>query len=185
MPLPSEAELCYPQYVSNLKHSLKQAYQNVRQQLTYAYIKQKMQYDKKFHDLQLRVGDRFYLHTPVVKNGQSRKLTSPWTGQYSIVDRPSQYNVRIQLIGTQKNLVIHVNILKPFYGIPQDTPISDTQSPEVVVVTEEGIGSYVSLGEEEGNADDTGEIEKGTLNIVSRPQCIRNLPDHNGTYVTH
>ena len=81
--------------------------------------------------------------------------------------------------------MIHVNRLKQFYGIPQDTPISDTQSPEVVVETEEGIGSYVSLGEEEGNADNTGEIEKGTLNIVSRPQCIRNLPDHNGTYVTH
>ena len=69
----------------------------------------------------------------------------------------------------QKNLVIHVNRLKPFYAIPQDTPISDTQSPEVVVKTEEGIGSYVSLGEEEGNADDTGEIKMWTRNIVSWP----------------
>ena len=81
--------------------------------------------------------------------------------------------------------MIHVNRLKQFYGIPQDTPISDTQSPEVVVETEEGIGGYVSLGEEEGNADDTGAIETGTLNIVSRPQRIRNLPDRYGTYVTH
>ena len=186
VPLPSEAEpVSYPRYVSNLKHLLKQAYQNVQQLLTHAHIKQKTQYDKKFHDLQLRVGDMVYLHTPVVKNGRSRKLTSPWTGPYSIVDRPSQYNVRIHLIGGRKNLVVHVNRLKPFYGIPQDTPIPDTQSLEVVVETEEGIGGYVSLGEEEGNADDTGEIEMGTLNIVSRPQRIRNLPDHYGTYVTH
>ena len=110
VPLPSEAEpVSYPWYVSNLKHLLKEAYQNVRQLLTHAHIKQKTQYDKKFHDFQLRVGDMVYLHTPVVKNGRSRKLTSPWTGPYSIVDRPSQYNVRIQLIGGRKNLVVHAD----------------------------------------------------------------------------
>ena len=74
--------------------------------------------------------------------------------------------------------------MKSFYGITQDTPISDTQSPEVVVETEEGIGGYVSLGEEEGNADDTGEMEMGTQNIVSRLQRIQDLPDRYGTYVT-
>ena len=69
-------------------------------------------------EFQLRIGDMVYLDVPAVRQGRNRKLASQWTDPYTITDRVSKYNVRLQLVGGVKQLVVHVNRVKPCYGLP-------------------------------------------------------------------
>ena len=148
----------YPHYITDLK-KVHHTFRQVRESSTQAHVKQKMQYDKKTHEFHLRIGELVYLHTPAVKQGLSRKLCSPWTGPYTIVDRISRYNVRIQLVGGRKNLVVHINRLKPYKGVPYEAAGVQSQSPptDTMTVTEKTSG-YVSLDEEDVEVEDEGTI---------------------------
>ena len=89
----------YSEYVKKLKQSLEDAYQIVRTTMKASHNQQKRQYDKGSREFQLRIGDMVYLHVPAVRQGRNRKLASQWTGPYTITDRVSKYNVRLQLVG--------------------------------------------------------------------------------------
>ena len=58
-------------------------------------------------------GDRVYLFVPSVKRGRSRKQASLWRGLYTVIDCASP--VSIQLIGTNKISIVHMNRLKICY----------------------------------------------------------------------
>ena len=61
------------------------------------------------HPGEFQCGDRVWLYVPVVKRGQSKKLTSFWRGPYMVIDKTSAVNYHIQLIGTSRSLVVHYN----------------------------------------------------------------------------
>ena len=162
--LPSDAsEPNYSQFIRQLKHTLEEAYQSVRQSLKTSHSQQKKEYDKNINDCGFRVGDMVYLHAPAVKRGRNKKLTSQWTGPYTVTDRISRCNVRIHLVGGTRNVVVHVNRLKPCHGAPQlrrrsrpvpqqqavstsDVNIKPTSTQPLVDHTvDTGIGGYTSL----------------------------------------
>jgi hypothetical protein len=133
-----------------------------------------------------------YLYIPAVKPGRTKKLASPWTGPYTITDRTGPYNVRIQLVGGRKNLIVHVNRLKPYYGVPEGGVEWEQGSSQLFddIVQEEGSGGYVSLDEEDNHAnegDDPKAAEDGPegARLSSRPQRSQHPPDHYGIYVSH
>lgn len=57
-----------------------------------------------------------WLFVPAVKSGRAKKLASLWRGPYTVIDKTSLVNYRVQLIGTTKTLVVHRNRLKLCYG---------------------------------------------------------------------
>ena len=73
----------------------------------------------------LRIGDRVWLFVLAVKTGRTEKLASLWRGPYTVIDKLSPVNYRIQLIGTTKSLVVHRNRLlwkpKPKGSTSQET----------------------------------------------------------------
>ena len=66
----------------------------------------------------LQVGDRVWLYVPKVKQGQSKKFTLLWRGPYTVINKTSPVNYRIQLIGGNQKLTVHRNRLKLCYTDP-------------------------------------------------------------------
>ena len=66
------------------------------------------------------MGDQVWLYTPAVKEGCNRNLAVQWRGPYTVVDKTSTINYRIQLIRMAHQTVVHRNHLKPAFGVPKD-----------------------------------------------------------------
>lgn len=69
-----------------------------------------------------------WLYVPAVKQGRTKKLSSLWRGPYTILDKTSPVNYRIQLIGSTVSLTVHQNCLKPCYGNPNQMAPRATKS---------------------------------------------------------
>ena len=84
------------QYVTDLRKSFQEAYQNVRARTNAVTQRQKELYDRKAHGDMFEAGDLVWLHNPAVPRGRSRKLHCPWTGPFTVVKRLSDVVYRIQ-----------------------------------------------------------------------------------------
>eukprot|EP00731_Ephydatia_muelleri_P009248 Em0004g1586a len=108
-----------PSYVQRLQQSLRAAFSSVRKHLDVAHQRQKQEADKlSTGEGQLQVGDRVWLYVPAVKTGTTRKLASLWRGPYTVVDKLSSVNYKIQIIGGAKCQIVHRNRLKLCYSNP-------------------------------------------------------------------
>ena len=96
----------------------KKAYSTVHSNLKQAHERCKQAFDKKEHREIFSVGDQVWLYNPAVKEGCSKKLATQWHGPYTVMDKISPVNYRVQLIGTAHQTVVHRNCLKPAFGIP-------------------------------------------------------------------
>ena len=75
--------------------------------------------DKHCSEMNFRIGDRVWLFNPAVRVGQAKKFSSMWRGPYTVIDRVSPVNYRIQLIGTTSTQIVHHNRLKLCHGDPE------------------------------------------------------------------
>ena len=109
-----------PQYVQNIQRSLKDTFSLVRQQLDAAHQRQKCSADKaSTGECLFQVGDIVWLYVPAIKSGLSRKLSSLWRGPYTVLDKVTNVNYKIQLISSTKCQIVHANRLKLYYGHPE------------------------------------------------------------------
>ena len=117
-PQPGEegGQVNVPQFVEDTHHYFKEAYNAANKHLKLSNSRRKQGYDKKEHGESFSIGDCVLLYTPAIKPGRSKKFAGCWRGPYTVVDKTSPVNYRIQLIGTQHQLVIHQNRMKLFYG---------------------------------------------------------------------
>ena len=144
-----------PQYVQNVQRSLKDTFSSVRQHLDAAHQRQKLSADRSSTgESTFQVGDIVWLYIPAVKTGLSRKLSSLWRGPYTILDKVTAVNYKIQLIGGTKCQTVHSNRLKLYNGHPE--PISRTEKnvghsrpdqPDVA-------SGHVMVEEEDGEEED-------------------------------
>ena len=116
------AEEGMPQYVQNIRRSLKDTFSLVCQQLDAAHQCQKCAVDKastgdSLHVFQL--GDIVWLYVPAIKSGLSKNLSSLWRGPYTVLDKVTNVNYKVQLIGSTKCQIVHANRLKLCYGHPE------------------------------------------------------------------
>lgn len=111
-------------HVDNLIEKLKVADQVVRARLL-DQDQRRAADNAAMKDLvQFSIGDLVWLHNPVVKKGLTRKLTSPWTGPWKVVDKfANLVNYKIhkmdkvgRLINNAKTRLVHVGRLKPYLG---------------------------------------------------------------------
>ena len=112
----------YPDIIREMHKVLGDSYATVRQNLTQAQSRRKHLHDHSANSTAFQCGDRVWLYVPAVKQGRSRKLSSLWRGPYTVIDKTSSVNYRIQLIGTSQSLVVHHNRLKLCYGDPEPSP---------------------------------------------------------------
>ena len=99
---------------------LPNAYAAVRTHITSAHQRNKEGYDNERPFSPYTVGDLVWLYLPAVKPGRTKKFASQWKGPYTVMDRNSEVNYRLKLVGSSaKSLVVHHNRLKSYYGTPQ------------------------------------------------------------------
>ena len=126
---PSPLSVDVPQFVQKTQTLLQSAFSQVHQNLQQAHHRQKQGADKGIAGEHLQVGDRVWLFVPAVKQGQCKKFTSRWKGPYTVINKTSPVNYRIQLIGGNQQLTVHRNRLKLCYTIPAPDGTSSKEQP--------------------------------------------------------
>ena len=123
------------------------AFSEVRQRLVSAHQHQKTSAEAhskpRSEETQFQIGDIVWMYTPAVKSGLSRKLSSFLRGPYTVIDKISTVNYRVQLIGSTKCLIVHCNRLKPYYGCPNEV---ETNLTEEEPKSQEKNGTQVCAG---------------------------------------
>ena len=123
----------YGQFVKALRKQLEHTFTVVRKQLRQSRDKQKTAYDRHREIRNFEIGECVWFHNPTVPTGSTKKLTSfPtgstkkltsfWRGPYTVIDKMSPVNYRIQFIGGSQQLVVHVNQLKQCHTEPPTKP---------------------------------------------------------------
>ena len=206
-----------PQYVQQLQQSLRNAFTLVRHHLDLSHRRSKEhQYGGTAHAAEdLRIGDRVWLFVPAVKTGRTKKLASLWRGPYTVIDKLSPVNYRIQLIGTTKSLVVHRNRLKLCYGNPnprvqpprkrsQPSTIDPNQNVQTahhrppnananrpMYMTRSSPGGYTSSSDIQPaqatrDSADSGDVQPTqATGGVQRPRRNRRQPDRYGEPIPH
>ena len=111
------------QYIKDVQRTLKGAYDTICINLEVAQKKRKVLYDGQCAGIDFKIGDRVWLFNPAIKTARTKKLSSLWRGPYTVIDRLSSVNYKIQLIGTTKTQIVHRNRLKICYGDPERSSI--------------------------------------------------------------
>ena len=109
-------------YANRLIQKLKVARQTVDAQLRNISHQRETSNAAITDALTFAVGDRVLLHNPVVKPGRSRKLTSPWTGPFQVIDSyPNLVNYKVhplnkngRLSDNARSRLVHVSRLKRY-----------------------------------------------------------------------
>ena len=100
------------EFVRDLRSTLVDAYDIVRQTAQSQQARQKDLYDAKIFGDPYGKGDMVWLHNPAIKPGCSRKLNHPWSGPYKVIERISEVTYCIQHLRNRKKKVVHFNRLK-------------------------------------------------------------------------
>ena len=117
-----EMSLGTADYANRLIQKLKVARQTVDAQLRNIPHQRETSNAAITDTLTFAVGDRVLLHNPVVKPGRSRKLTSPWTGPFQVIDSyPNLVNYKVhpldkngRLSDNARSRLVHVSRLKRY-----------------------------------------------------------------------
>jgi hypothetical protein len=130
-----EMSLGTADYANRLIEKLKVARQTVDAQLRSITHQREAGNAAITDTLTFAVGDRVLLHNPVVKPGRSRKLTSPWTGPFQVIDSyPNLVNYKVhpldkngRLSDHARSRLVHVSRLKRYVD-PSTSNIRQTDS---------------------------------------------------------
>ena len=94
-------------YKSELAVNLSQTWKLAQDNIKVAQKRQKIQYDKKTHDVSLKVGDRVMVLVPTEAKGEKRKLARPFHGPFQVLT-VTPTNVEVRLVDDPKAAPIFV-----------------------------------------------------------------------------
>jgi hypothetical protein len=118
------------QYVLELRDRLQDTCELAHEELKRAKLKQKTYYDRKTKKRSFRIGDSVLLLLPTDNN----KLLMKWKGPYSVVEKVSENDYKINIDGRCKTF--HANMLKLY--LHRETSNKDAVTvANAVVVTQE------------------------------------------------
>jgi hypothetical protein len=170
-------------YVKRVQSSLSAMFAKIRERQKAAHQQNKTRFDKKVAGIQFCVGDCVRLHIPSNKKGTSKKFGLHWRGPYTVVDKLSVYNYRIQLIGTTKTQVVHRNRLKLCFN-DMETRLGSPGSTTELPPTSGGFATLnstphqsIEMGEEVPDLETIME-ENGNA-VDQEPPDITMEDDHN------
>ena len=101
----SDGEKDVADYVKEVASLLKGAYDKVRHNIDEAHKANKRRHDDKESSRIFSIGDLVWLHVPAIKQGRTKKFSRLWKGPYTVIDKTSDVNYKIQLVGTTKALM--------------------------------------------------------------------------------
>ena len=124
-------------YLKDLRKGLWDIHDVAREKMKHASDRQKRQYDTRVHSRQYRVGDAVWIFNPLRRKGLSPKLQPHWIGPYIIREVYTDLIYKIARQNGSKEIVIHHDRLKPYFGSLDTVPESssdviDTGEPELV-----------------------------------------------------
>ena len=197
----------YPDFVQDLHGKLKESFSIANKRLSDANARQKKAYDKRCHGVDFKVGDRVWLYVPAVKPGKTKKLSSLWRGPYTVLDRTSPVNYKIQLIGGTACLIVHRNRLKPCYGEPSHIRVTNAKPQtqeatlpdqphnparprsyrDALMSTPSPPGGFTSSDPDSSELPSPISSDTPPADSLSHSRPIRNRqqPDRYGVYVGH
>ena len=104
-------------YVADLQDTLLQAHAQARRSLGRSAQYQKKQYDHRVTEKRsYQPGAQVWYYNPSRRKGACPKLTSPWTGPFTILQKIDDVTYRIQRNRRSKSFVCHVDTLKKYEG---------------------------------------------------------------------
>ena len=133
------------QYANDLRDRLQACYAYVRTHLQQAVERARMQYKNQLQGEPLKPDDLVWLYTPRVHPGESKKLTSYWSGPWKIEKEISEVLFKISTHGEwsrkELSVVVSIDRLKRYLrdpdteddAEPQDFRASDFQTSDEFV----------------------------------------------------
>lgn len=100
------------------------------------------------YSMQFNVGDRVWLHSPVVPPGLSRKLIHPWSGPYVVTGKKSPLVYELELEENRaKKTVAHIQRLKPCRAAAPEASAAEGEAHEFEVerILDMRVGEHGSL----------------------------------------
>lgn len=175
-----------PRYVKSIRSTMTSMFSDIRHKQHDAHLHNKGRIDKRAAKHQFHVGDCVWLHVPSRKKGTSPKFMSYWRGPYTVLDKMSVYNYKIQLIGTTKTQIVHYNRMKLCYSDPNVNDTAPASVPEHSLP-----GGFTTIDSSEpgdlllgDSSIDHEETSLGSSVAPSRPRRNRRPVDY-GPYVAH
>ena len=192
-PVKQKEATVLPQFVKDLHDSLRTVYSQVREGIKKSHQRNKTRYDQHTVNMHFSIGDQVWLYVPAVKTGTTKKFASLWRGPYTVVDKLSALNYRIQLLGVpNKTLVVHHNRLKHCFGTPQPPPqyasppsLTSTRLYSDVVRQQAPIGGHTtSLPDPSSREDPSRPDPQVTSAAPTRPQRTHRIPQRYNDFVS-
>jgi transposase InsO family protein len=114
-------------FVDQKVQQMREAYQLARENLGCRAERAKRNYDMRVKPSQYCVGQWVYYYCPRRYQGRSVKWQRMYTGPFLIVQQMGPVNVRLQASKRSQPFIVHVDKLKPCFGV---TPTSWLGAPE-------------------------------------------------------
>ena len=184
---PETAPDPYGEYVSQLKNRLSNTFQDVREQLKTAQLRQKEYFNGGVKARLCQPGDQVFLFNPQLKSGEAAKFHRKWKGPYEVLERTTEVNQRIKKAKdcACRSKVVHFNNVKLYQRKCQETGGNQRNcSQEQGGLEKEGenenelhgghgISSRGDLDEDEGDMDEFTDLS------LPLPEPIMTTPDRD------
>ena len=95
----TEERASYGNFATELKENLSEAYQQASKNLKTAQLRQKEYYNKGLTNKAYKPGDKVFLYSPHLQEGEAAKFHRYWKGPYVILDNLSDVNYKIKMSG--------------------------------------------------------------------------------------
>ena len=106
----------YQEYVDKLVDKMHKVHELTRDKLLVASNHQKKNYDHRKNRIDFKKGEAVLLQNTKKRKGHSPKLQACWEGPYLVLDLISDFVYKIQKSPRSKELIVHHDRLKKFYG---------------------------------------------------------------------
>ena len=133
-------------YANDVRCTLEQAYETVREKLHLAHERQKDYYDRRSHGSRYQSGDSVWLFNPAPQKGVAPKFLEQWTGPYKVTKRLSDVTYEIFDARRQTTKIVHFDRLKKSTVAPRpDIPKNSAKELSSSDSDSQESGDYVPL----------------------------------------
>ena len=97
-------------YLKVMQNERQQAYSLVKELVAKEQQRQKEHHDKGIKEIDVKVGDKVWLHDFVIKKNTSKKFHQPWKGPYEVAKVVGKNNVDVIMVQNNKERIKRVNM---------------------------------------------------------------------------
>ena len=147
MPQPEEEDTpeSYDSYVERMNERLREAYKIVSEHIGQAAERNKKYYDLRVRPRKFAVGDWVYYYNPRHYKGRQDKWSRKFIGPMLVVKVLPPVNVQLQKSKNASPFISHIDKVKPFYGDPPRSWLTDAPVEQQSLGDGETSGSQTAI----------------------------------------